>query len=137
MTLTQLARKLRPILEAAVQSLEDPIALEAVPLHPQWAAGSHWEAGMRLGYQGELYRVLQTHTAQADWLPTQTPSLYARVLLPNPEEPLPWQQPDSTNPYHSGDRVTHHGRLWVSMVGQNVWEPGVYGWAAVDVPDAI
>lgn len=46
-------------------------------------------------------------------------------------EVLPWEQPDSTNPYMTGDKVTHNGKTWVSDVDNNVWEPGVYGWTEV------
>ena len=38
------------------------------------------------------------------------------------------EQPDSTNPYSKGDKVTHNGKMWVSTIDNNVWEPGVYGW---------
>jgi hypothetical protein len=27
--------------------------------------------------------------------------------------------------------VTHNGSTWVSIVDNNVWEPGVYGWEKV------
>ena len=40
-----------------------------------------------------------------------------------------WEQPDSTNPYMKGDKVTHGGKTWVSDIDNNVWEPGVYGWS--------
>ena len=40
-----------------------------------------------------------------------------------------WVQPDSTNPYRKGDKVVHNGKTWESTIDNNVWEPGVYGWA--------
>lgn len=39
-----------------------------------------------------------------------------------------WVQPESTNAYMRGDKVTHGGQTWVSTCDNNVWEPGVYGW---------
>lgn len=42
-----------------------------------------------------------------------------------------WEQPDSTNPYAKGDKVTHNGKTWQSTTDNNVWEPGVYGWEEV------
>ena len=34
--------------------------------------------------------------------------------------------------YQQGAIVSHNGKLWKSTVeGQNVWEPGVYGWTEV------
>lgn len=38
---------------------------------------------------------------------------------------------DSTNPYMTGDKVTHNGKTWVSIVDNNVWEPSVYGWEEI------
>ena len=75
--------------------------------------------------------MLQPHTSQADWLPENTPSLYARVLIPDPTVIPEWEQPDSTNPYMKGDKVTHNGKTWESMIDNNVWEPGIYGWIEV------
>jgi hypothetical protein len=46
-------------------------------------------------------------------------------------EILPWEQPESTNPYNKGDKVTHDGKVWVSEIDGNIWEPGVYGWTEV------
>lgn len=66
--------------------------------------------------------------SQPDWNPAAAPSLFAKVLIPDPEVIPEWEQPDSTNPYHIGDKVTHNGKTWVSTVDNNVWEPGVYGW---------
>ena len=42
-----------------------------------------------------------------------------------------WEQPDSTNPYMKGDKVTHNGKTWVSLIDNNVWEPGATGTAAL------
>lgn len=39
-----------------------------------------------------------------------------------------WKQPESTNPYSNGAKVSHNGKHWVSITDGNVWEPGVYGW---------
>lgn len=41
----------------------------------------------------------------------------------------PWIQPQGAhNSYNEGDRVTHAGKIWVSLVDANTWEPGVSGW---------
>lgn len=79
-----------------------------------------------------LYTVLQAHTSQATWTPDVSPSLFARVLIPDPEVVPDWVQPDSTNPYMTGDKVRHNDKVWESTVDNNVWEPGVYGWIEVE-----
>lgn len=59
------------------------------------------------------------------------PSLFAKVLIPDSSTVPEWEQPDSTNPYAKGDKVTHNGKTWISTADGNVWEPGVYGWEEV------
>lgn len=78
-------------------------------------------------YNGVLYRCLTAHTSQATWNPADAPSLWAKVLIPNPDVIPAWEQPDSTNPYMLGDKVTHQGKTWQSLVDNNVWEPGATG----------
>ena len=80
---------------------------------------------------GILYTVLQAHTSQPGWKPADAPSLFAKVLIPDPTMIPEWEQPDSTNPYMKGDKVTHNGKTWVSLIDNNVWEPGVTGTAAL------
>lgn len=53
------------------------------------------------------------------------------VTDPTGEIILPWVQPDSTNPYAKGDKVTHNNQTWMSSIDNNAWEPGVYGWEIV------
>ena len=125
------ALNLRKHIENAVQSLTDAAALEAVVLHPVWAAGQDYTAGFKVQYNGTLYKVLTAHTSQDDWTPDAAPSLFAKVLIPDETVVPEWEQPDSTNPYNAGDKVTHNGKTWVSDVDNNVWEPGVYGWSEV------
>lgn len=129
----EMARRLRPLIEKAAQGLEDADALSAVELYPAWNGdGRHYAAGLRVRYEGVLYAVLQEHDSQPAWTPTAAPSLFARVLIPDPDVVPDWVQPDSTNPYSKGDRVKHNGHTWESDIDGNVWEPGVYGWTMVE-----
>lgn len=122
--------KLRAIIETAAQTLPTETALEAVCLHPVWTSGKEYAAGYKVQYNGVLYRCMTAHTAQEAWTPDVSPSLWSKVLVEDGKI-LPWQQPDSTNPYMKGDKVTHNEKTWVSDVDNNVWEPGVYGWTEV------
>lgn len=61
-------------------SVDDATALRMVAYYPEWTAGTAYAAGDRLVYNGDLYKVLQAHTAQETWLPgTGTESLYTRI----------------------------------------------------------
>lgn len=114
------------------ESATDEMALNVPVLYPAWRAGVEYTTGQRVLHAGTLYRVLQDHTSQADWPPDAAVSLFAKVLIPDPETIPEWEQPDSTNPYMQGDKVTHNGKTWVSDVDNNVWEPGVYGWTETE-----
>ena len=135
MTLIEKARELRKILEKAMteaQSLTDAEAITATCLHPKWSGdGVQYTAGQRVQDDGVLYTVLQAHTSQPDWKPAAAPSLFAKVLIPDPTVIPEWEQPESTNPYSKGDKVMHNSKTWVSDIDGNVWEPGVYGWTEV------
>ena len=135
MTLVEKARELRKILEKAMteaQSLTDAEAITATCLHPKWNGdGVQYTAGQRVQDDDILYTVLQAHTSQPDWKPAAAPSLFAKVLIPDPTVIPEWEQPDSTNPYSKGDKVMHNSKTWVSDIDGNVWEPGVYGWTEV------
>ena len=118
---------LRGIMDKAGAMLTDEQAATVQGLFPAWNAEATYTVGDRVKYNGTLYRCLTAHTAQATWTPTDAPSLWAKVLTDPSGAILPWVQPDSTNPYAKGDKVTHNGKTWVSKVDGNVWEPGVVG----------
>ena len=112
----------------AAVSFSDEQALQVPELYESWSGnGISYKTGVRLNYNGILYRVLQDHTSQPDWTPDAAPSLFAKVLVVDPEVIPSWEQPDSTNGYSRGDRVTHKGKTWESLVDNNVWEPGTMG----------
>ena len=134
MTLKELAQKLRPFIEKAAMSLDDADALEAKELYPQWSGnGVGYLADDRIRYEGVLYKVLQPHVSQESWTPTAAPSLYAKVLIPDPETIPEWEQPGSTNAYMIGDKVMFNGQTYESVIDNNIWSPESYpaGWRLI------
>ena len=109
-------------------NVSDEKALSAVAAYPTWKPGCTYVADERVAFEEVLYRVLMDHVSQIDWTPAAAPSLFAKVLIVDPTVITPWEQPDSTNPYMTGDKVSHNGKNWVSNCDNNVWEPGIYGW---------
>lgn len=109
-------------------TVDDNTALRMVEFYPTWEAGTDYSAGFEVQRGGTLYKCLTAHTSQADWTPESAPSLWAKVLIPDETVIPAWEQPDSTNPYMQGDKVTHNSKTWVSDIDNNVWAPGVYGW---------
>lgn len=109
----------------------DEQALEVQSLYPDWETdykeGDTLKVGERINYNEVLYKVLQEHTKQENWNPEDAPSLFAKVLIPDPGYIPEWEQPTSTNGYMTGDVVMHNGKIWESLVDNNVWEPGTVG----------
>lgn len=132
MSVIDRARELRRVIEANAETMPDDLAIESSELFPAWREGAEYETGMRVRFGDVLYKALQAHRSQADWTPDVSASLYAKVLIPDESVILPWEQPDSTNAYGKGDKVTHNGRTWVSTLDDNSWEPGVYGWTEIE-----
>lgn len=128
-----MVRAIIAIYKTQAPSLSTDVAIRAAELFAAWDGNGHaYAEGERVSYEGELYVCLQAHTSQTDWAPTAAPSLWAKVLeagTPDtPTEEVPeWVQPDSTNPYPLGARVKHNGKVWESLVANNVWEPGAVG----------
>ena len=132
MTIIEQARHMRKHLEGYTNAMTDEEILNYPDFVEKWNSGKSYSVGKRLEHNGVIYKVLQDHTSQDDWTPDVSLSLFAKVLIPDANVIPEWEQPDSTNPYSKGDKVTHNGKTWVSDIDGNVWEPGAYGWTEVN-----
>lgn len=108
-------------------TVDDNTALRMTEFYPKWAAGQAYTVGFKVQYGGVLYKCLNAHTSQDNWTPDVSHSLFVKVLIPDENVIPEWEQPDSTNPYMIGDKVTHNSKTWESLVDNNVWEPGATG----------
>lgn len=126
-------KSLRAIMRQAEinsESNTDEQALEVQDLYPNWEDlkdGTTLKVGQRVNYSDVLYNVLQEHKKQETWNPVDAPSLFAKVLVIDTTVTTEWEQPNSTNGYMIGDKVTRNGKTYVSLVDNNVWEPGAVG----------
>ncbi len=119
----EIARRLRPYIVKASESLSDTDALQAVELFAEWATDTDYAVDERIRYDGTLYKCLTAHTSQSTWTPDVSPSLWVRVDDPSIEWPE-WIQPvGSTDAYAKDAKVSHLGKHWISNVDANVWEP--------------
>lgn len=121
------ARQMRKLLEGQTDAMTDEEILNYPDFVEKWKSRKTYFVGKRLEHNGTIYKVLQDHTSQDGWTPDAAPSLFAKVLIPDASVIPEWEQPDSTNPYAKGDKVTHNGKIWESLVDNNVWEPGATG----------
>ena len=128
----QAAEQMRRTLQIYANTLPEEQALEVAAMYPKWEAGRAYAVGEILQHgvnsvgDPQLYKVVQAHTSQADWLPEDTPALYDAFGLDEQGYPL-WSQPTGApDAYNTGDVVSHNGTLYQSLVDGNVWEPGAY-----------
>lgn len=120
--------------ENALKNISDDIACKICSYFPLWIPLAHsYKKGDRVNYNGTLYKVLQDHISQVLWTPDKSPSLFAKVLTSEDGTPKEWEQPDSTNAYMKGDKVTYQGKIYESTIDNNVWSPVAYpqGWKEV------
>ena len=78
------AKMYRAAIEAGANAVErsDLDALAVKDIYPAWDSliGQTVNADFKLTHDGKLYKVIQAHTVQADWIPgVGTESLYAVI----------------------------------------------------------
>lgn len=127
MNIIERAKELRKFINKVMQELEDDKALQVPELYNEWKTNTHYKQGEKLRFDGVLYKCLQSHQSQANWTPKEAVSLFAEVLIPDPDQTPEWVQPSAVNPYMRGDKVKHNGETWESLINNNVWEPGIPG----------
>ena len=129
MALTAKQKELAEFMAGMLPTAPAEIAQKNVDWYKQWAASESLSVGDRRAYDGLLYEVIQAHTTQDGWEPSNVPALFKRVWT---EEYPEWVQPTGAHDaYAKGAKVSHNGKKWVSTADANVWEPGVYGWDKV------
>lgn len=134
-TFTQVQQSLHKVAKmVASEVTDDAKALAIQEFYDDWEVGVKYEVGTYIRYEEVLYKVITAHTSQSDWTPTSASSLFAKVLIdPTGETINEWVQPDSTNPYMAGDKVTFNGKTYESVIDNNVWSPSAYpaGWKEI------
>lgn len=76
------ALRVKPFYQKGAQTLSDSEALEVKGIYPTWREliGSEATVGMKFTHEGVLYKVIQAHTFQENWIPgIDTASLYTRI----------------------------------------------------------
>lgn len=125
MTLVELAKQLRPVIEKAVDTaLDDETALQSVTLFPAWKAGQEVAKDARYQHGGTLYRCVQAHTTQEGWEPDKTPALWVAVSLD--EWPEFVQPTGAHDAYNTGDKITWNGAHYICVMDGCTWDPDTY-----------
>lgn len=126
------AFKLRELIEQLSTNISEDDELEAKYFFPHYQIGKAYLVGDRFTYEDDLFKVIQAHTSQADWIPSETPALYVKIA---PPDTIPvWVQPTGAHDaYQMGDKVhypTKSDPVYESLIDNNAWSPEAYpaGW---------
>ena len=81
----QAAEQTRKVLQSYAATFTDEQAMEVATIYAPYAVGKAYKTGEIFTHETnsigdpQLYRVVQDHTSQADWLPSETPALYTPI----------------------------------------------------------
>ena len=120
--------------QSNIATLSDDVAVLIPEVYPAWSANSvEYKVDNRVQYNGILYKVLTAHTSQETWKPDVSPSLFVEVISSISGEIPDWEQPSAGNAYMKGDKVRYNGKVYKSLIDNNVWKPDEYpaGWQEV------
>lgn len=108
-------------------------------LYDAWQPGKGYIIGDTVTYDNKVYRIIQPHTSQSDWLPIDVPALYVQVYQTETDdgtEVIPdFVQPTGDHDaYRTGDKVLFESKVYVSLIDNNVWSPADYpqGWGELN-----
>ena len=132
----QAAEQARRALQLFAASLDDDRAMEVATVFDVWQPGKVYSVGEFVTYgvnsvgDPQLYKVVQEHTAQTDWTPDASASLFTAIGLDDAGVPV-WSQPTGAHDaYNTGDTVSYNGKTYTSLIDGNTYSPEAYpaGW---------
>lgn len=113
-------------------SIDEVTAAEHTYYFAEWDEGVTYAVDNIRRYEGNLYKCIQSHTSLKEWSPDTAVSLWKKIGDTSDEYPE-WSQPiGAHDAYQEGDKVSHCGKHWQSIVDNNVWEPSSYGWNEIN-----
>lgn len=109
-------------------SIPDAQALEIPLLFKTWTVGDSYTRNEIIQHDGELYRIGQDHTAQAQWVPgsTGTTALYSHIEIGGDNYEV-WKAWDGVSGIYQQGQIVHdpedNNNLYKSKIPNNVWGP--------------
>lgn len=130
------ARAWRAKLDGVAKTIDDAAALINIELFPAWRVGAAYKVDERIRYGDKLYKCLQGHTSQSDWLPDIVPALWVEVAAPGQYREIKVNML-STEAFALGEIGwwQTEDNLYESLIAANVYTPASYpaGWRKVNV----
>lgn len=133
MTLIELARKLRPIIEQAAQSLDDKTASEGAELFPALKQdGSLVKAGTKINWNGKVKKATVDLWDTEQNSPDNSPALWANIDYKDGIRIIP-DTITVTTAFSKGEQGWWNDALYESLIDANVYTPEQYpaGWQLI------
>ena len=110
----------------------DDEKLELIDLYPGYEVGKTYSVNDEFRNGENIFRVLQSHTSQSDWIPSEIPSLYLKIL-PKGVVGEFVQPTGAHDSYSIGDKVMFEGNMYISLINANTWSPSANpsGWEII------
>ena len=92
-----------------------------------WQPGYDYKKDWIIEYDGNLYRIGQDHTSQAQWIPGTpgTESLYSKIEITEEGYEV-WKEWDGVSGIYAKDQIVRDPtdeQLYKSLIDNNVWGP--------------
>ena len=119
------------VVTQAIPLEDDATALALSPVCPEWAAGTHYEAGEIVNHEGQAYRVVQP----VDSLEHQPPGAEGMLAIYRPLNTENTGTVDDPIPYvygmdvYNGKYYSFNGKTYLAKADMKpcVWDPGTPG----------
>ena len=127
MTYMEQARKLRPIIEKATESLDDKTASESKALFPHLKGdGSLIKAGKRINWNGVLKQASVDLWDTTENNPDNAPTLWVDIAYRDGIRIIP-ETITAAQAFAKGEMGWWDGHVYKSGMDGNVWTPGTAG----------
>ena len=125
--LNQLQKATMLFVNETAPNLTDVQALSIPLLFDEWTVGKEYKKDYIVRYNGELYRIGQTHTSQEQWKPGDegTTALYSHISITGEGYEV-WKPWDGVSGMYDEGQIVEDpddSQLYKSKIPNNVWGP--------------
>lgn len=134
------ARNLRKLIDANLQAtrklirvdeLSEDELLDLINLYDNYQVDKQYKVDDIFEYEGKLYKVIQEHISQDDWIPADLPALYRPLMPDNVVAEWDFDRDLAANPIQPGERV-----IWTDGKVYESIHPTPHAWSPADYPQA-
>lgn len=125
------------------KDLSDDQKQEILSRYEDYKVDKAYQEGDKFTYQGKIYEVIQAHTSQTTWIPSETPALYKEFLKVKIQDEegntsevvAEFRKPTGAHDaYQKGDKISFEGSIYESIIDANVFSPSEFadGWKKIE-----